>query len=211
MLARHAPELVAGISRNTQGKTITLSSSSARHPFAPKFDGKNNSYAGITKLVIRSPSGTPATIAVESNVGGKPGAWTITATQDVPAVAADSTAYDWANYELRIPRLAALAAQNVMVAITEFGPGKDVGPSPTLVTPGEVISTAEANGLGWMAWAWDNNDLDGGRSSDRGFSMTNSGPGIYVDSSNLTSYGRDVVLNPTYGLSVLAKRASVFP
>jgi hypothetical protein len=40
--------------------------------------------------------------------------------------------------------------------------------------------------------------------------MTNTGPGIYVDSSNLTQYGTEVVLNPTYGLSVLAKPASIF-
>jgi hypothetical protein len=161
-------------------------------------------------VVIRSPSGELTTVPVLQNVGGKPGAWTITATEDVPAVEQGSTVYDWGNYQMRIPRLAALASQNIMVAITEFGPGNDIGPSPTMVTPGEVISTAESNDLGWTAWAWDDNDESGGLSNNEWFSMTKTGPGIYVAGSNLTEYGTEVVLNQTYGLSVLAKPASIF-
>jgi hypothetical protein len=195
---------------SVSGKVITLSSSAATHPFAPTFDGTNNSYSGITSVVIRSPSGELTTVPVLPNVGGKPGAWTITATEEVPEVAAGSTVYDWGNYQMRIPRLAALASQNIMVAITEFGPGNDIGPSPTMVTPGEVISTAESNDLGWTAWAWDDNDESGGLSNNEWFSMTKTGPGVYVASSNLTEYGTEVVLNQTYGLSVLAKPASIF-
>jgi Cellulase (glycosyl hydrolase family 5) len=195
---------------SVSGKVITLSNSAATHPFAPTFDGTNNSYSGITIVVIRSPSGELTTVPVLPNVGGKPGAWTITATEEVPEVAAGSTVYDWGNYQMRIPRLAALASQNIMVAITEFGPGNDIGPSPTMVTPGDVIGTAESSGIGWLAWAWDDNDLSDGRSNNQWFSMTNTGPGIYVDSSNLTEFGQEVVLNPTYGLSVLAKPASIF-
>jgi hypothetical protein len=191
-------------------KVITLSSSAARHPFAPTYDGSNNSYSGITAVVIRSPSGELTTVPVLQNVGGTPGAWTITATEEVPEVAAGSTVYDWGNYQMRIPRLAALASQNIMVAITEFGPGNEIGPSPTMVTPGEVISTAESSGVGWLAWAWDDNDLSGGMSNNQWFSMTNTGPGIYVDSSNLTTFGQEVVLNPNYGLLALAKQASIF-
>jgi hypothetical protein len=195
---------------SVSGKVITLSSSTATHPFAPNFDGTNNSYSGITSVVIRSPSGELTTLPVLQNVGGKPGAWTITATDDVPAVEQGSTVYDWGNYQMRIPRLAALASQNIMVAITEFGPGNDIGPSPTMVTPGEVISTAESSDLGWTAWAWDDNDESGGLSNNEWFSMTKTGPGVYVASSNLTEYGTEVVLNQTYGLSVLAKPASIF-
>jgi hypothetical protein len=195
---------------SVSGRVITLSSSAATHPFAPNYDGTNNSYSGITSVVIRSPSGELTTVPVSQNVGGTPGAWTITATEDIPAVAEGSTVYDWGNYQLRIPRLAALASQNIMVAITEFGPGDDIGPSPTTVTPGQVISTAESSGIGWLAWAWDDNDLAGGKSNDRWFSMTVTGPGTYVDSSDLTPYGLEVVLNPTYGLAVLAKPASIF-
>jgi hypothetical protein len=194
---------------SVSGKVITLSSSAATHPFAPNYNGTNNSYSGIAAVVIRSPSGELTTVPVLQNVGGKPGAWTITATEDVPAVEQGSTLYDWGNYQMRIPRLAALASQNIMVAITEFGPGNDIGPSPTMVTPEEVISTAESSGIGWAAWAWDDSDLPDGMSNNEWFSMTKIA-GIYVDSSNLTEYGAEVVLNPTYGLSVLAKPASIF-
>ena len=65
-----------------------------------------------------------------------------------------------------------------------------------------MITAAEANGIGWIAWAWD--DGAGG-----GFSMTMV-TGIYNVPADLTPYGQDVVLNPTYGISVLAQPASIF-
>jgi Cellulase (glycosyl hydrolase family 5) len=105
------------------------------------------------------------------------------------------------------PQLAQLAAQGVVVIVGEFGPGRNIGPSPTLLTPQQIITTAEANGLGWLAWAWDDNNLANGASNDAWFSMTYAGPGIYTRRSDLTDYGKDVVLNPTYGLKVLAKAA----
>ena len=106
--------------------------------------------------------------------------------------------------------LAGLRTQGIVVAVTEFGPGRDIGPSPTMVTPLEVIAAAEANQLGWAAWAWDDNNLANGRSDDHSFSMTYAGPGIYAFPADLTEYGRQLVLDPTYRLSALAKRASVF-
>jgi mannan endo-1,4-beta-mannosidase len=108
------------------------------------------------------------------------------------------------------PQFAALASKGIAVIIGEFGPGRDIGPSPTVLTPGQVITTAETNGLGWIAWAWDDNDLGNGKSDNNWFSMTYAGPGIYNVASDLTEYGQDVVLNSTYGLSVLATPASIF-
>jgi hypothetical protein len=40
--------------------------------------------------------------------------------------------------------------------------------------------------------------------------MTYHGPGEYSQTSDLTIYGQDVVLNPTYGLQALAKPATIF-
>jgi hypothetical protein len=194
---------------SVSGEVITLNSTSATHPFAPSFNGTNNSYSGIAQMVIQSASGQLTTIPVLQNVGGTPGAWTVTATAPLPAIAAGATLYDWGNYQMRIPRLAALASQGIVVAITEFGPGKNIGPSPTMVTPGEVITTAEANNVGWAAWSWDDNNLANCQSDNTGFSMTYN-CAIYTQPSDLTNYGQDVVLNPTYGLSVLAKPASIF-
>jgi hypothetical protein len=101
------------------------------------------------------------------------------------------------------------ASQGLVFAITEFGPGRDIGPSPTMVTPLQVIAAAEANNLGWAAWSWDDNDQTGCKSSNNGFSMTYN-CGAYTQTSDLTSYGQQVVLDPTYGLQKLAKPASIF-
>ena len=104
-------------------------------------------------------------------------------------------------------QLAALSATDGMVFVFgEFGPGRDIGPSPTLITPAQVITAADTNGIGWLAWAWDDNDLAGCTSDDNWFSMTYH-CGAYTQTSDLTSYGQDVVLNPTYGITALAKRA----
>jgi mannan endo-1,4-beta-mannosidase len=105
--------------------------------------------------------------------------------------------------------LAGLSTQGIVVAITEFGPGRDIGPSPTMVTPLQVIAAAEANKLGWAAWAWDDNDLADCVSDNSWFSMTYN-CGTYTQTSDLTEYGQQVVLDPTYGLAVLAKPASIF-
>jgi mannan endo-1,4-beta-mannosidase len=116
-----------------------------------------------------------------------------------------------ANVAPDLTALAALSASVGMVFIVgEFGPGRDIGPSPTLTTPGLLITAAEANGIGWIAWAWDDNNLAGGGSNDNGFGMTTRGPGIYTQPSDLTTFGQDVVLNPIYGLKALAKPASIF-
>ena len=112
------------------------------------------------------------------------------------------------------PDLAALAALSASVGMVfvvgEFGPGRDIGPSPTETTPADIITAAEANGIGWIGWAWDDNDLGNGASNDNWFSMTYAGPGIYTQTSDLTTFGQDIVLNPTYGLQVLAKKATIF-
>jgi mannan endo-1,4-beta-mannosidase len=106
-----------------------------------------------------------------------------------------------------VPDLTALAALSASVGMVfiagEFGPGRDIGPSPTLTTPALIITTAEASGIGWIAWAWD----DG--AGNNGFSMTLV-TGIYTQTSDLSIYGQDVVLNPVYGLQALAKPASIF-
>ena len=120
----------------------------------------------------------------------------------------------------RIPReqvaddLAHLAAvsreHGIVFLVGEFGPGRNIGPSPTLATPEEIIGAAESNGIGWLAWAWDDNNRPQGGSDDHWFSMTYNGPGVYIRASDLTLFGRDVVLNPRYGLKALATRASMF-
>jgi mannan endo-1,4-beta-mannosidase len=100
--------------------------------------------------------------------------------------------------------------EGMVFVIGEFGPGRNIGPSPTLITPQQVIVAAEANELGWLAWAWDDNNKDAGESDNDWFSMTLHGPGIYDRAADLTDFGRELVLNPQYGLKALAKPASIF-
>jgi hypothetical protein len=104
-----------------------------------------------------------------------------------------------------LSRLAALAASHGMVFVVgEFGPGRNIGPAPTLVTPQQVIGAAEAAGMGWMGWAWDDNDLTSGASDNNSFSMTLHGPGIYNAASDLTTWGQQMVLS-NYALTRAVK------
>jgi mannan endo-1,4-beta-mannosidase len=85
-----------------------------------------------------------------------------------------------------------LKATGLPLIIGEFGPGKNIGPSPTLITPQKIIADAEANGWGWMPWSWDDNNLQACASDDNGFSMTTK-CGSYKSDSDLTAFGKTVV------------------
>jgi mannan endo-1,4-beta-mannosidase len=94
------------------------------------------------------------------------------------------------------------ASSGMAFVFGEFGPGRDIGPSPTMLTPQQVIGAAEAAGIGWLGWAWD----DG--YGNNSFSMTLNGPGMYTSASDLTTYGQQMVLS-NYALA-LAKKATDF-
>lgn len=104
-----------------------------------------------------------------------------------------------------------LVATGLPIVLGEFGPGRNIGPSPTMMTPGRIIQAAEARGFGWLAWAWD--DPDGKWATPPGADDTwfaLSVLGDYNTSADLTLFGKDVVENPTYGLKILAKPATIF-
>ncbi len=85
-----------------------------------------------------------------------------------------------------------LGSLGVPVMIGEFGPGRNIGPSATLVTPQRVISLAEKNGLGWLAWAWDDNNLPNCRADNNWFSLTLQ-CGTYNSNADLTLFGLGIV------------------
>lgn len=100
--------------------------------------------------------------------------------------------------------MAALKATGLPIMLGEFGPGAyttadgvvhKVGPSPTAITPQQVIATAEANGWGWLAWSWDDNNLGGCSSSDVGWFALSNHCGVYTgnDATELTAFGRTMV------------------
>lgn len=88
--------------------------------------------------------------------------------------------------------MAQLKASGLPLILGEFGPGRNVGPSPTMVPPEKVIADAEANGWGWMPWSWDDNNLANCGSDDNGFSMTLK-CGVYKTDADLTTFGKTVV------------------
>jgi len=208
----------ASIRSITKGRrtVITLNGDSPRHPFAPSFDGTNNSYDGISAFQVSGVQGMTQVNGEQpapTNVGGTPGAWTITLDVDSTHwenYTGGGTVVDYGgNYALKIARLAALSKNTGAVYIIgEFGPGENIGPSPTLTTPAEIITAAEADGIGWLAWAWDDNDLQACQADNKWFSMTYN-CGAYGKPEDLTRFGNDVVLNPNYGLKALAKRFSL--
>jgi len=98
----------------------------------------------------------------------------------------------------------ALAATGLPVIIGEFGPGRNIGPSPTNITPQDIIQAAEARNLGWLAWAWDDNPSAG----DDWFALSLNGD--YNSSADLTTFGKSVVEGAGYGLLALAKPATAW-
>jgi hypothetical protein len=109
-----------------------------------------------------------------------------------------------------------LRATGLPILIGEFGPGKNVGPSPTMLTPGTIIQAANAHGFGWAAWAWDDGYGQGANgfelSNQGAFSLSGSVPtnGSYPNNTDLSAYGNEVVLNPTYGTFANARAATIF-
>jgi hypothetical protein len=187
---------------------VTISKTSVCHPFAPSYCpalNQNNTYSGITAYAISGAQGMTqinGTQAAPQNVGGASGAWTITLDVDSTTFGdytSGATIVDGnGNYALRIAKLASLRAKTgAAYAVTEFGPGKNIGPSPTLVTPLEIITEAEKNGLGWLGWAWDDNNQGGGGTNNEWFGMTYKGPGTYASDADLTMFGQEIVLGCT--------------
>jgi mannan endo-1,4-beta-mannosidase len=85
-----------------------------------------------------------------------------------------------------------LAASGLPIVIGEFGPGRNIGPSPTPIDPVQIIGLAELAGFGWLAWAWDDNNLPACAANDAWFSMTTK-CGAYATIADLTSFGRVIV------------------
>lgn len=103
------------------------------------------------------------------------------------------------------PTMAALYATGLTVIVGEFGPGRNIGPSPTLITPQRVISVAESYGIGWLSWSWDDNDMNNAKCSNTSFCHTYDTANASVQPSDLTDYGNIMVPQWT----ARAKTASV--
>jgi mannan endo-1,4-beta-mannosidase len=102
--------------------------------------------------------------------------------------------------------LAQMSLLNVPIVIGEFGPGRNIGPSPTPIAPLEIMTTAEGYKWGWLAWAADDNNLANSMSDDSWFALLYNNF-VYNTSADLTIFGKVVVDNPIYGLKAIAVKA----
>ncbi len=190
---------------------VTLNGGGVCHPFMPgnpysgpgycPSQGYTNNYTPTTEYYISGVQGMTQLNGQQpsnqNNVGGSSGSWTITLDVDStnwPNYSGGGTVVDYNNnYALRIARLAALSQMiGAPIIIGEFGPGHNIGPSPTTVTPNEIVSAAEANNVGWIAWAFDDNNLSGPQTNNVWFGMTYQN-GIYNVSSDLTMFGQEII------------------
>lgn len=106
----------------------------------------------------------------------------------------------------------ALQSLGLVVMIGELGPGRSIGPSPTDMDPLLIVAEAEKRGFGWLAWAWDDNNLPNAKADDNWFSLTYDPSTGYAtgNADDLTIFGKQIVLDATYGLEALAKPATIF-
>jgi len=97
--------------------------------------------------------------------------------------------------------LAQMSLLNVPIVIGEFGPGRNIGPSPTPITPLEIMTTAEGYKWGWLGWAADDGN------TDSWFAMLYNNT-VYNSSADLTIFGKVVVDNAVFGLKAIAVKAA---
>jgi mannan endo-1,4-beta-mannosidase len=91
------------------------------------------------------------------------------------------------------------------VCAGEFGPGRNIGPSPTTQTPDGVVTYCESKASGWLAWAFDDNNLDNASSDDNWFAFFYQNT-TWNSDADLTIYGRTMI--PL--LQAKATKASIF-
>jgi mannan endo-1,4-beta-mannosidase len=104
-----------------------------------------------------------------------------------------------------------LKATGLAFVIGEFGPGRNIGPSPTNLAPADLMASALARGIGALAWAADDNDLPNSMADDNWFCMFYNLTKAYTgDAADLTTFGKVVVNDPTVGLLAVARKAGGF-
>jgi mannan endo-1,4-beta-mannosidase len=104
---------------------------------------------------------------------------------------------------------AALNATGLPYVIGEFGPA---GLNGSKATPLQIMTAATNAGVGWMGWAWDDNNLSGCMANDSWFSMVYNPCGDQSNfATSLTNFGRTVVEDATYGIQATAVPATAFP
>jgi mannan endo-1,4-beta-mannosidase len=105
-----------------------------------------------------------------------------------------------------VPMMASLRDTGLAVIVGEFGPGRNIGPSPTLITPERVVLVSEQHGLGWLSWSWEDNDQSNAKCSNTSFCHVYDTLSDSIEPSNLTDFGSIMVAK----WQALARPASIF-
>jgi hypothetical protein len=180
---------------------VHINTVSTCHPLNPSFcpPTATNSWIHASSYTLSGVQGMTQVNgdqrSTQNAVGGTSGAWTVTLNVDSTnwgTYAGGGTIVNDDNYGVQIEKLGNLArTTGAAYIVGEFGPGRNIGPSPTMTTPIEIVSAAEANGVGWIGWAFDDDPSS--------FGMTKV-IGTYNVSSDLTIFGQQIVegcLNPS--------------
>lgn len=198
---------IASIVSSGANTNIHLKNSRAdHHPWSVNFPGNNN--WGFGSIRITGVLGMTAINGVwaptNNPLGGVAGDWVfsipVNSTGFGAATPNTGMLYGVSYFGEKILRL---AATGLCVVVGEFGPGQQVGPSPTNTSIDDVISACEANGLGWLYWAWD----DHGVAFSGWFGCTYPGTS-YSSNVDLAQAGVTLFYHPTMSLTALALCAS---
>jgi hypothetical protein len=203
----------------TQGSTTTVAytypavftDNVATNPFRPASAPFSNYWtgAGIAGLKGTTVLNTTFAIAPQPQSGGS---YTVSVpinTNGQPAWTGGGWIYNTLYPQYQIAQWAALANAGIPVMIGEFA---DCSPpqaqtATTWTTGGMISQWAEANQLGWVYWAMDDN----GGSGQGSFQIADGaggGVGVYSKPTDLLWHGVDIVLHPTHGITALATPAS---
>jgi len=228
--------LVHSVTTGPSTTVITLNSNLPYHPFS--LGTTSGGFMGINQFTFTGAqvmTQLNGTFGSPTNYYGSQGAWQLhlnvnsTAwTTPYTANSATVTAYstdvsgagEW-DYRALYAAFAALRSSGVCVVLGEFGSSNQSGTENTpqswggnvqKIAIGQVISGAEANGLGWIHWSYDDH---GGNNlfNQAWFSETQQGganSGQYLNEAQLTATGLNIINNPRTGLRALAQEPTTF-
>lgn len=104
------------------------------------------------------------------------------------------------------------ATTGACYAITEFGPGLSVGPSPTNMEPLEIVYAADACNIGVIAWAYDDHAASSPPEAEQGSFclLVNWRTGYATKAvTDLTYYGQKYIADPIKGVLTTAVKTTV--
>jgi Cellulase (glycosyl hydrolase family 5) len=209
-----ATNLQAAVTSVSSGANavVTFNWAGGAHPFSwPGYSGTflQVRNTGLYVTGVTGASGINGTqLAISNQSTSSP--WTLTSGFTAGSSGSGGMGFDWQHVNHIASLVAALKSSGVAIIFGEFGPGRSIGPSPSLTGDQQVRTATEQNQIGNFYWAMDDNNLGGGATNNSWFGATKAGPGTYTVPSDLTEQGLDAILNPRHGITATAQPASSY-